>query len=160
IDGQVKIRGYRVELEEIVAALKRDDSVRSCAVVLRENEAGPARLTAYVVPTAVAHEADLNEAQDVYGSAEYSNPPQFRSDSATESEPNWHGLGPRFRSFLRESLPEHMVPSTFVLVKELPLTFSGKIDLAALPPATPDGDEAENVSGIPRNDVEALLVRV
>jgi amino acid adenylation domain-containing protein len=44
-DEQVKVRGFRIELGEIESALRRDPSVRECAVVA-EGE----RLVAYVVP--------------------------------------------------------------------------------------------------------------
>jgi amino acid adenylation domain-containing protein len=48
-DDQVKIRGYRIELNEVEAILAAEPSLRSCAVVAREDEPGKRRLVAYLV---------------------------------------------------------------------------------------------------------------
>ena len=50
IDHQVKVRGYRIELGEIESLLQTHDSIRECAVILRDDNAGDKRLVAYVRP--------------------------------------------------------------------------------------------------------------
>jgi acyl carrier protein len=79
----------------------------------------------------------------------------FSFSRDTESRRDWseyannplHGkfarqVAPQLRNFLREQLPDYMIPSGFVLLDELPLTPGGKVDLRALP--SPDGARREN----------------
>ena len=63
------------------------------------------------------------------------------------------------REYLREVLPDYMVPSAFVAVPALPLTGSGKIDYRALP--EPDwGAGPGQASVAPRTPTEARLASI
>lgn len=62
--------------------------------------------------------------------------------------------------FGRDHLPEHMVPSHLTVVDRLPLTSSGKVDVAALP--TPEFDRSilETELVPPRSPTEVALARI
>ncbi|MCP4573218.1 MAG: amino acid adenylation domain-containing protein, partial [bacterium] len=109
LDSQVKIRGFRIELGEIETLLGRHPAVREAVVVAREYAAPGAaadkRLVAYVVP----------EALDAV-------PPDAETASASS-----------LRTWLRERLPEYMVPAAVTCLEALPLTPHGKVDRRALP---------------------------
>jgi amino acid adenylation domain-containing protein len=59
------------------------------------------------------------------------------------------------RGFLRERLPEHMVPAAIARVSALPLSPTGKIDRRALAAMAPDG--GESISRAPEGAVERVV---
>jgi amino acid adenylation domain-containing protein len=144
IDQQVKLRGYRIELGEIETALRQHPAVRDAAVIARE-ETGDMRLVAYVVENNEPRTENSDGAED---------------GSLFQEHGQSHRCSPQdLRAFLKDRLPEYMVPSAFVLLKALPLNPNGKLDRAALPAV-----EAESVQDreyvAPETALEVLLVRI
>ncbi|HSF74327.1 MAG TPA: thioester reductase domain-containing protein, partial [Microcoleus sp.] len=63
------------------------------------------------------------------------------------------------RSFLKEQLPEYMIPSAFVVLKALPLTPNGKIDRQALPAPSIAANFTDTFVG-PRTPGEEILAGI
>ncbi|MDF5723734.1 MAG: amino acid adenylation domain-containing protein [Rhizonema sp. PD37] len=65
----------------------------------------------------------------------------------------------QLRRFLKQKLPDYMVPSAFVMLDALPVTVNNKVDHRALP--TPDSGLSIKASFIaPRNSLELQLLQV
>ncbi|HEV2736925.1 MAG TPA: amino acid adenylation domain-containing protein, partial [Longimicrobiaceae bacterium] len=62
------------------------------------------------------------------------------------------------RGYLRQSLPEYMVPGGFVVLESLPLTSNGKLDVKALP--APEFGFAEGRYVAPRTVAEEVLAGI
>src|SRR5205085_119935 len=62
------------------------------------------------------------------------------------------------RGYLKEELPEHMLPAAIVLLDALPLTASGKVNLRALPAPEEIKPEEDHIE--PRTPVEKELARI
>ncbi|RJX39161.1 amino acid adenylation domain-containing protein [Paenibacillus pinisoli] len=65
----------------------------------------------------------------------------------------------RLRSAVKLSLPDYMVPASFVVMEELPLTANGKIDRAALPAPTLQSEDDGSYAA-PRTLIEEKLACV
>jgi amino acid adenylation domain-containing protein len=129
IDHQVKIRGFRIELGEIESVLSSQPAVRECVVLARRDDAR------------TAGDAQLVAYLLLDPNSEIQNPKSFFSD------------------LLRKRLPEHMVPSAFVVLDAFPLTTSGKVDRKALP--APERPSAEAVAYVaPSDPVEERLAEI
>ena len=113
-DEQVKVRGFRVEPGEVEAVLAGCPGVGQAVVIAQQDVAGERRLAAYLVPACAAADG----AGDGDGAV----------DDGTV-------LAVAARAFAAGRLPGYMVPSAVVVLEELPLTGSGKVDRAALPVA-------------------------
>ncbi|MDF5731657.1 MAG: amino acid adenylation domain-containing protein [Rhizonema sp. PD38] len=132
IDFQVKIRGFRIEPGEVEAVVSQHPQVRQVVVIARSDCPGDKYLTAYIVPA------------------------QTTRASFQESAPTIADL----RHFLKQQLPDYMIPSVYVILDALPLTPNGKVDRRALP--TPESfrldKEAEYIA--PRTLVEEMLAKI
>ena len=128
LDRQVKVRGFRIEPAEIEAILARHPRVAEAAVIVREDHPGDQRLTAYAC---------------------------LDAGGAGTDEPD--ALSSELRRFLKEQLPEYMVPATLTFLDRLPLTPSGKVDRAALPAP---GDAGGRAYVAPRDAVEEKVAGV
>ncbi|MDZ8034054.1 non-ribosomal peptide synthetase [Nostoc sp. DedSLP04] len=69
-------------------------------------------------------------------------------------------LVPRLRSFLKQSLPDYMIPSAFVTLEALPLTSNGKVDRRALPAPQTTRADLEKAFVAPRTLEEQVLADI
>ena len=133
LDDQVKIRGYRIEPGEIESVLARHPGVHDAVVLARDDTPADILASLRMEKRLVA----------------YVVPGRELSPSVGE-----------LRSFLKEKLPPHMVPSAFVILDALPLTPNGKLDRRALPAPEQTRPELENSYIAPRTEVENVLAAI
>jgi amino acid adenylation domain-containing protein len=169
IDHQVKLRGYRIELGEIEAVLRQHPAVSGAVVLVRQDvppASGPPdmRIVAYV--TGEQGNKGTQEQRDDEALRTTHYTPGSTADftlpvpKATTAEAPGESRAADLRAFLREHLPEYMIPSAFVTLPAFPLTPNGKIDRKALPaPAALDSQRAASYVA-PRSQTEQLIARV
>jgi amino acid adenylation domain-containing protein/thioester reductase-like protein len=132
IDNQVKIRGFRIELGEIESVLRQHSAVQDVVVLATQQKCTNKQLVAYLVPQAKLR---FNQHQNTT-------------------------LIGELRSFVKQKLPEYMMPSVFILLKALPLTSNGKIDYQALPAPEQTRSQLEQIYVAPRTSLEAQLADI
>jgi amino acid adenylation domain-containing protein len=64
------------------------------------------------------------------------------------------------RAFLKEQLPEYMLPSVFVTLERMPLTPNGKVDRRSLPAPAQTDLAPRGIFAAPTNPVETQLVQI
>ena len=129
-DGQVKIRGYRVETKEIKASVARHPKVHDCVVTAHFPERA-----------GLSGDAELRA---YVIAADPADPP-----SVSE-----------LRAFLQQTLPDYMLPSSFMTLASFPLTANGKIDLRALPSPGERRPKLSEELAQPLNHVEASIAAI
>jgi aspartate racemase len=71
-----------------------------------------------------------------------------------------HPTTTQLRSFLKEKLPDYMVPSAFMFLDTLPLTPNGKVDRRALPAPDQTKPELQKAFMAPRDTLELQLTKI
>ena len=70
------------------------------------------------------------------------------------------GEGREWRAYMKERVPEYMIPSVFVAIEEMPLTVTGKIDRQALVALGVREESAGDEYEAPRTAIEETLVEI
>jgi amino acid adenylation domain-containing protein/non-ribosomal peptide synthase protein (TIGR01720 family) len=66
----------------------------------------------------------------------------------------------QLRSFLKQKLPDYMIPSAFVVLDALPLTPNGKVDRRGLPKPDTTSHKIETDLAAPRTESEEILAKI
>ena len=64
------------------------------------------------------------------------------------------------RNYLRQTLPDYMIPSIFVILETLPLTPNGKVNRQALPVPDQTRPDVESRFVPPRTEIEKQMVKI
>jgi amino acid adenylation domain-containing protein len=131
IDNQIKIRGFRIEITEIEAVINKHQDIKQAVVIVYNEGSNNKTLVAYLV---------LQQPEE---------------NQLTEE------LVQKLRTYLKEQLPDYMIPVNWQLLKELPLTANGKIDRNALKKIKLKGNlQIAPTTNLPRNKQEQIIAEI
>src|SRR6185503_13087392 len=116
------------------AVLDQHPAVSEVVVLAREDRAGNRRLLAYVVPTTdhrpptTDHrQGDKQTSRQGESKTEQSPISNLQSPIPETLSSILYPLSSDLRAFLKQTLPDYMLPSAYVLLSALPLTLNGKL---------------------------------
>lgn len=130
IDNQIKIRGFRIEITEIEAVINQHQDIKQAVVIFCHEKSNDKSLIAYIVLK------------------------QLGENKLTEQ------LIQKLRTYLKEHLPDYMIPTSWQLLKELPLTANGKIDRNALKKIKVRDKQLLTPTISPRNKQEQIISQI
>ena len=133
-DFQVKVRGYRIELGEIESLLHTCQDIRQAVVVALPGVMGENYLAAYFTPLASGYSIPAEELQAKIVS--------------------------NAKKTLAKSLPEYMIPTSWMLMDTFPLTPNSKIDRKALPKPEILYDNSVIEEDLNMNPIERLIAEI
>ncbi|MET1255844.1 amino acid adenylation domain-containing protein [Aliikangiella maris] len=132
LDNQVKIRGYRIELDEVEAVVRKYPEVIDCALAAKTHQAGDKRLVCYVV---------------------WKNIESAKSETNESAQANTLA---QLTRFMRDWLPDYMIPQHLVSLESLPRMPNGKLNRKALPDVKLEKNHSSEFSA-PQTDTEKWL---
>jgi len=184
-----RIPNARIQKEiQTLALLKKDNRLNTVAEVLEALETLPTGVdpeSLWALGDSSPYNVDLrwsDAAKDGYFEAVFTRCDQgdtpavaIHSEAANSALPQpWiaytnnpilkqaanNQLIPQLRQFLKQGLPDYMVPATFVVLDAMPLTPNGKVDRNALPKPDSTRPELEESYVAPSTELEQQITEI
>jgi amino acid adenylation domain-containing protein len=160
LDNQIKIRGFRIESGEIESVLNQHPAVRESVVIASSfppSRRGKIEVGVTFPTNGKAEEAPLFLRSPVEGEGVSDADRNLIAYLVLNAEKPLEG---ELRCFLKEKLPDYMVPSLFIFLNALPLSPNGKVDRSKLPSPHESSRDLTSVPIAPRSELEELVANI
>lgn len=149
VDNQVKIRGFRIELGEIESVLKTNKEISQGVIIAKQGVTPNAnQLVAYCVPSDNMIPT-LSSQLNLKGN-------NGQSFSVMQGE-GLTLLTQSLKDTLNRSLPDYMMPSSFVYLNKIPLLSNGKIDRKTLAGVSVVQPKDQSMTMLPKSELQQKL---